>query len=144
MTKKVVVTDYTFPSLTAEEQAARGAGANFAAFQCKSAAEVAEAVAGADVALVQFAPFGEAAAAAMQPGGSVIRYGVGDNIDLSAAARAGLRVGYVTTAWTRWLTTRLQRHSRYCGNWCHWIGRYAPVTGPQCSTPSPSSPLRRP
>ena len=96
MTKKVVVTDYTFPSLTAEEQAARSAGADFAAFQCKSAAEVAEAVAGADVALVQFAPFGEAAAAAMQPGGSVIRYGVGyDNIDLSAAARAGLRVGYV-------------------------------------------------
>ena len=52
---RVVVTDYTFPSLDAEEGAATAAGAEFAAFQAKSAAEVAEAVAGADVALVQFA-----------------------------------------------------------------------------------------
>ncbi len=90
---RVVVTDYTFPSL-AQEQAA--AGADFAAHQCRTAQEVAAAVAGAQVALVQFAPFGPAAAAAMQKGGTVIRYGVGyNNIDLSACAAHGLRVGYV-------------------------------------------------
>ncbi len=94
--KRVVVTDYTFPGLAQEEAAAQAAGAGFAAHQCKSAAEVAEAVAGADVALVQFAAFGAEAAAAMVPGGTVIRYGVGyDNIDLAAARAAGLRVGYV-------------------------------------------------
>lgn len=93
---RVVVTDYTFPSLDAEEGAATAAGAEFAAFQAKSAAEVAEAVAGADVALVQFAPFTAEAAAAMVPGGTVIRYGVGyDNIDVPAARAAGLRIGYV-------------------------------------------------
>ncbi len=93
---RVVVTDSTFPDLAREEAAARAGGAEFAAHQVKEAEEVAEAVRGADVALVQFAAFGEAAARAMAPGGTVIRYGVGyDNIDLAAARAAGLRVGYV-------------------------------------------------
>ena len=90
---RVVVTDYTFPDL-AQEQAA--AGVDFAAFQCRTAEDVAGAVAGAAVAVVQFAPFGPAAAAAMRAGGTVIRYGVGyNNIDLEACAKHGLRVGYV-------------------------------------------------
>ncbi|MBC7736259.1 MAG: C-terminal binding protein [Candidatus Saccharibacteria bacterium] len=90
---RVVVTDYTFPTLDQEQAAA---GPDFAAFQCRSAEDVAAAVAGADVAVVQFAPFGPAAAAAMRPGGTVIRYGVGyNNIDLDAAAAHGLQVGYV-------------------------------------------------
>ena len=90
---KVVVTDYTFPTLDQERAAA---GADFAAFQCRSAEDVAAAVAGADVAVVQFAPFGPAAAAAMTPGGTVIRYGVGyNNIDLEAAFAHNLHVGYV-------------------------------------------------
>ena len=93
---KVVVTDYTFPALTQEEAAARAAGAEFAAFQCKTPEAVAEAVAGADVAVVQFAGFGPAAVAAVNPGATVIRYGVGyDNIDVVAARAAGLKVGYV-------------------------------------------------
>ena len=94
MTLRVVVTDYTFPDLAQEQAAA--AGADFAAFQCKTAAEVAEAVAGADVAVVQFAPFTPEAARAVKPGATVIRYGVGyNNIDLPSARAAGLRVGYV-------------------------------------------------
>lgn len=93
---RVVVTDRTFPTLEQEERAARAGGADFAHHQARTAQEVAAAVAGADVALVQFAPFGEAAAKGMRPGGTVIRYGVGyDNIDLAAARAAGLRVGYV-------------------------------------------------
>ncbi len=93
---RVVVTDYTFPTLAQEEAAARAAGAEFGAFQCKTPEAVAEAVKGADVAVVQFAGFGPEAAAAVKPGATVIRYGVGyDNINLPAARAAGLKVGYV-------------------------------------------------
>jgi D-3-phosphoglycerate dehydrogenase len=93
---RVVVTDFSFPDVAQEAAAARAAGADFAAGQCRSAEEVAEAVRGADVAVVQFAPFGAAAAAGMAPGATVIRYGVGyNNIDLAAARARGLRVGYV-------------------------------------------------
>ncbi len=96
MTQKVVVTDYTFPSLAAEEAAAVAAGAAFSAHQCKIDEEVAAAVADADAVAVQFARFGPKAAAAIRPGATVIRYGVGyDNIDLTAAAQAKLKVGYV-------------------------------------------------
>lgn len=96
MTRTVVVTDYTFPDVSREEQAARAGGAAFSAHQCKSADDVARAVAGADVVAVQFAPFTEAAAGAVAPGATVIRYGVGyDNIDLGATASHGLKVGYV-------------------------------------------------
>lgn len=93
---KVVVTDYFFPDVAAEARAAQDAGAAFAEHDCKSAEDVAAAVEGANVAVVQFAPFGPGAAQAMTPGGTVIRYGVGyENIDLAAAAEAGLKVGYV-------------------------------------------------
>lgn len=96
MTARVVVTDYTFPMLKQEEAAARAAGAEFSAHQCRTADEVTAAVEGADIALVQFAPFGAEAAAALKPGATVIRYGVGyDNIDLAAARSHNLKVGYV-------------------------------------------------
>lgn len=96
MSLKVVVTDYTFPSVTSEQAAAEAAGAAFCAHQCRTDAEVAEAVAGADAVAVQFAAFGPLAAKAVKPGATVIRYGVGyDNIDRAAASAAGLRVGYV-------------------------------------------------
>lgn len=96
MSQKVVVTDYTFPDLAPEKQAATSAGADFAAHQCKTDAEVADAVKGADAVAVQFAQFGPLAAQAVKPGATVIRYGVGyDNIDLAAAGKAGLKVGYV-------------------------------------------------
>src|SRR6516164_9097980 len=53
MTRKVVVTDYTFPDVAREEHAAVAAGASFAAFQCRTDGDVAQAVAGADVVAVQ-------------------------------------------------------------------------------------------
>lgn len=94
--KRVVVTDYTFPDLAQEQAAATAADAGFAAHQCRSAAEVTAAVAGADVVVVQFAPFDASAAAAVAKGATVIRYGVGyNNIDVAAAAAHGLLVGYV-------------------------------------------------
>ena len=111
---KVVVTDYTFPALAQEEAAARAAGADFAAFQCKTPEAVAEAVAGADVAVVQFAGFGPAAVAAVKPGATVIRYGVGyDNIDMAAARAAAICrqltcCGGMPSAWC-WPSPRLHR-----------------------------------
>lgn len=93
---RVVVTDYTFPALDAEAAAARGQGAKFDAFQCKTADEVAAAVAGADVAVVQFAPLDRRAIAGLAPGAAVIRYGIGfDNIDVAAANDRHVVVGYV-------------------------------------------------
>jgi D-3-phosphoglycerate dehydrogenase / 2-oxoglutarate reductase len=94
--KRVIVTDYTFPNLSQEGAAAQAAGAEFAAFQCKTPQAVADAVKGADVVVVQFAGFGPAAVAAVNRGATIIRYGVGyDNIDIPAARGAGLKVGYV-------------------------------------------------
>ena len=96
MSRKVVVTDHSFPALESEEAAAKAAGADFAVHRCGTDTEVAAAVAGADVVAVQFAQFGPLSAASVRPGATVIRYGVGyDNIDLAAAAANGLKVGYV-------------------------------------------------
>ncbi len=93
---RVVVTDYTFPDLHREEAAARAAGADFAAHQCRSADEVVAAVTGADVVALQFAPFPAEAVTALAPGATVIRYGVGyDNIDVPAARTAGVKLGYI-------------------------------------------------
>jgi D-3-phosphoglycerate dehydrogenase len=93
---RVVVTDTIFPNLAQEEAAAHAASAGFEGFQCKTAEDVAVAVNGADVAVVQFAPFTADAVRAVKPGATVIRYGVGyDNIDVMAAREAGLKVGYV-------------------------------------------------
>lgn len=94
--KKCVVTDFTFAALDRERALAEAAGATFEAHQCRSADEVTEAVRGADVALVQFAPFTAEAVAAMRPRGAVVRYGVGyDNVDVSAARKRGIAVAYV-------------------------------------------------
>ncbi len=94
--QRVVVTDTIFPGLAQEQAAAEAHGAAFEGFQCKSADEVVAAVADADVAVVQFAPFTAEAAKAVKPGATVIRYGVGyDNIDVPAARQAGLKIGYV-------------------------------------------------
>src|ERR1700732_2243651 len=91
---RVVITDYTFPNLAAEQAAARTAGAQFIPNHCGSSEEVEAAVAGANVAVVQFAQFTARAAAALAPGATVIRYGVGfDNIPLLRATAAGGPMG---------------------------------------------------
>ena len=91
---RVVVTDYTFPGL--EKERAAAGEAEFMAHQCSSAEEVADALRGAKLAVVQFAPVTAEAIAGMADGGALIRYGIGyDNIDVSAANARGLPVGYV-------------------------------------------------
>lgn len=94
--RRVVVTDYTFPNLDRERAAAEAAGAEFIACQCKTADEVAQAIKGATVAVVQFAPADAQAIAGVAANGALIRYGIGfDNIDVNAANQCGLPVGYV-------------------------------------------------
>lgn len=96
MKRRVVVTDYIFPSLEREKAAAEKAGAEFEAFQCKSADDVAAAVKGADVAVVQFAPLDAKAIKGLNQGATILRYGIGfDNIDIDAARAGGHTVGYV-------------------------------------------------
>ncbi len=96
MSTRVVVTDCSFPDVAQEREAAESAGASFEIFQAKSEDDVVEVVGGADVIVVQFAPFGSHAISAVNPGATIIRYGVGyDNIDLKAARDAGVTVGYV-------------------------------------------------
>lgn len=94
--KRVVITDYTFPTIDRERAAAKRAGASFEAFQCRSEDEVVQAVSGADVAIVQFAPMTEAALKTLAPGAAVIRYGIGfDNIDVDAARDLDIQIGYI-------------------------------------------------
>ncbi|MEO3756394.1 C-terminal binding protein [Streptomyces sp. B6B3] len=86
----------TFPDDAAERRAAAAAGAHYRLCRCTDEAETARAVRGADVVLVNFAPVTEAVLAAMAPGATVVRYGIGvDNVDLDAAARRGVRVANV-------------------------------------------------
>ena len=59
MTKpRVVVTDYTFPDLDRERAAAAAAGADFEAFQCKTADEVREADGGSSLGAAETAALG--------------------------------------------------------------------------------------
>lgn len=93
---RVVVTDATFPDVAKEEAAARAAGAVFERHTCKTADEVAAAVRGADVAVVQFAPLTRAAIAGLAPGATAIRYGVGyNNFDVPALNDHGVKAAYV-------------------------------------------------
>lgn len=96
MSDLVVVTDATFPDVDAEAAAARALGAEFRRHACRTDDEVARAVAGARVAVVQFAPFGARAVSALAPGATVIRYGVGyNNLDTQAMRAAGVSGVYV-------------------------------------------------
>ena len=94
--KRVVVTDQRFEGLLHERAAAERAGASFQEYDCKDAADVAEALHDADVAFVNMVPVDAAALAGMRAGGVVIRYGIGtDGVDVDAARRLGIRVANI-------------------------------------------------
>lgn len=93
---RVVVTDHAFEAVAEEAEVARRFGAEFAEHQCNTAAQAAEAVSGADVALVNFAPMTTDVLRGMAAGATVIRYGIGyDNVDVAAARRLGVSVANV-------------------------------------------------
>lgn len=91
-----VVTDHAFVDVAHERAAAQSVGAELVVHQCTTPAETTAAVRGADVAFVNFAPMGAEQLAALSPGATVIRYGVGfDNVDVEAAHRLGVQVANV-------------------------------------------------
>ncbi|RKN07572.1 C-terminal binding protein [Streptomyces radicis] len=93
---RVVVTDQAFGQVRHERAVAASFGAEFAEYHCITEAETIEALAGADVAFVNFAPMTRGALAALRPGATVIRYGIGhDNVDLAAARDLGVQVAHV-------------------------------------------------
>ncbi|WP_040841888.1 C-terminal binding protein [Nocardia brevicatena] len=90
---RIVITDHNFSDLRYERETAAALGAQLHEFDAKTETEAIEAVRGADITFVNFAPITAAALAAMNSDAVVIRYGIGfDNVDLDAAARSGIRV----------------------------------------------------
>jgi len=93
---RVVVTDHAFSGVEQEQAMAAVNGAEFSCHQCGTETETLEAVQGADVALVNFAPITEKVLSAMTSGATVVRYGIGyDNVDVEAARRLGVSVANV-------------------------------------------------
>ena len=96
MTKRVVVTDHIFNDLDHEAAVAQKNQTEFAVFSAAVEQEAVVAATGADVAFVNFAPITRAVLAVLNPGATVIRYGIGyDNIDTDAAKKLGIQVANV-------------------------------------------------
>jgi D-3-phosphoglycerate dehydrogenase / 2-oxoglutarate reductase len=94
--RKIVVTDVTFPSLDHEIAVAQSHGVTLEEARGFSGKDLANAVRGADVLLVQFAQITNEVIEQLAPNAAIVRYGLGlDNIDLKAAQRCGIRVAYV-------------------------------------------------
>ena len=90
---KVVVTDFTFPSLEIEEAILRPAGVEVVGGQAKTPEAILPLVADADAVITQFAPVNADVVAAMTKARAIVRYGIGvDNVDLDAARARGIPV----------------------------------------------------
>lgn len=90
---RVVVTDYTFPTLEIEEEILRPAGVEIVGGQAKTPETLIPLVAEADAVITQFAPIKADVIAAMKRARVIVRYGIGvDNVDLDAARAKGIPV----------------------------------------------------
>lgn len=95
---KVVVTDYIEPNLDWEAEQFAQMGVDFSTFQLKNAptVELIEAIADADVIIVNMAPINEDVLKGLRRTKLIIRHGVGyDNIDVLAASRYNIVVSYM-------------------------------------------------
>lgn len=91
---RIVVTDYTFPDLSIEENILTAAGHEVVAWkEKKSAAELPTLVADADAVITQFAPVNADVIRSMKKARVIVRYGIGvDSVDLQAAKELGIPV----------------------------------------------------
>lgn len=90
---KVLVTDYTFPSLEVEERIVRDASAQLVGAQCKTVDGLKQLVRDADAVITQFAPINAEVIACMERARVIVRYGIGvDNVDLLAARQRQIPV----------------------------------------------------
>ena len=93
---RIVITDHTFPGLPGAEQVAARTGAQLVVLDSIKPAVLRDELARADAALVQYAPITADVVTAMRSGSLLVRYGIGvDNIDIAAAAQAGVTVANV-------------------------------------------------
>jgi D-3-phosphoglycerate dehydrogenase len=89
----IVVTDQTFGDLSQERNLAARHQLTFADYQCRTETETLAAATGARIVFVNFAPITRAVLSALEPGATVIRYGIGfDNVDIAAAKELGIHV----------------------------------------------------
>jgi D-3-phosphoglycerate dehydrogenase len=90
---RAIVTDFTFPDLSIEEQLLEGAGISLTGHQAKTVEVLVPVVADADLVITQFAPVQRPVIEAMRRAKVIIRYGIGvDNVDLAAAREKGIPV----------------------------------------------------
>jgi D-3-phosphoglycerate dehydrogenase len=90
---KVAITDFNFPHVEREGEILSRAGAEWAAYQCKTPVEVIENCREADALIVQWATIDRTVIAALERCKVIVRYGIGvDNVDLEAAADRGIPV----------------------------------------------------
>jgi len=90
---KVVITDYTFPSLDIEESLLGPAGFEVVGGQYKTPEALIPVVGAADAVITQFAPVRREVIGAMERTRVIVRYGIGvDNVDLEAARERGIPV----------------------------------------------------
>ena len=92
----VCITDYGFANLDSERRIIEAAGGELRTGQCKTPAEVLELCSEADVVIAQWAPLDAEVIAGLKHCKGLVRYGIGvDNIDLQAAAAAGIPVANI-------------------------------------------------
>ncbi len=95
---KVVVSDYIEPDLEWEKEQFSLMNVDFSAYQLKQASpeKLIEAIADADVVIVNMAKIDEEVLSGLKRTKLIIRHGVGyDNIDVPAASRHGVVVSYM-------------------------------------------------
>src|ERR1051326_7584009 len=91
--RKVVVTDWTFPDLSIEDEILGRDKISLIAKQCKSPIELLEFVSDADAVITQFLRIDAKVIGAMTRSRAVVRYGIGvDNVDLDVARARGIPV----------------------------------------------------
>ena len=92
----VCITDYGFANVDSERNIIESSGGELRTGQCKTPAEVIALCAEADVVIAQWAPLSAEVIAGLKNCKGLVRYGIGvDNIDLKAAAAAGIPVANV-------------------------------------------------
>jgi D-3-phosphoglycerate dehydrogenase len=93
---KVVVTDFEYESLHAEQEAVEKIGACFIPCQCRSEKELMEKTAEADGVFVQYANISRRVIENMKNCRIIVRYGIGiDCVDVEAATQHGIMVANV-------------------------------------------------
>lgn len=91
--QKVVITDYTFPNLSIEQNILNPTNCELSGHQCKTPESLIKIVRDADYVITQFAPINAQVVNSMEQAKIIVRYGIGyDNVDLNAAALKGIPV----------------------------------------------------